>query len=1333
MLTRLFKRLFKRVLKPTSKSAKPASKLSRLQLVGLGLIALLGTSHPPAVPGIHVPQPSTVACEVKPSMLWLQPQMPGGPPQQTVHVQMAVAEEDRKAVPDTSFITASVNGTLARVEQAEWITIGQMSLLVVVPQVPQSAARPVPYGVQIRIGSSRCRQAVTVPPMAQWRVYVPTCDDPKIAGVDTEQLFQSLLPLAKLGRRSAALNDDLIATWGMASLFAHAGLRGVTREPAQALPGQAAHPSANFDAEHPALFWWEGPDGARVIVNARAGREVLPARAAPEMPDAFARQMVQAAERYAALRQANQYSTDAFLMDCGVKDAGRPTLSAAEIADWNRRFAYPHLAGDQDAFFADVATHDGDRLPVVRGGFDTQWNAAWVEDVAQTQRMRADAVRATTAQTWAALAPALAAVDPNAPSAMPSSATPSSIDPLTMLASHINTGPASSGAVTDTVEGDPYLVVFNSLAWSRSAPVTVTLKEDVPRYLTDMSTGNTIYSQRIAPNTLLFVASDVPALGYKVFRLEGPQPDVAMLPANAFATMDDASGSPILGSARFTLTVDSTTGGVKIFDALLSRDWMRGTLDAKPLLGNQLLYTIDGALQQPTRVSARVLTTGPVAAQLQVTGQFTQGRITQFTQTATLLNGVPEVRFENVVNQVADPGACTATGCRVERLYVAFPIDAATSLTSPTTPTVPPTLTMHVDNIGGIINLDTDVLPQVRRDDYAVQSFANVSAGELGATVAMPDVPFVEFGGLRTQQGFRTQPSSGTVFALAYAAPVSPTLPTWPTTTAADELRWRFGWMPRALAFDPVESVEFGAAQQVPLQTRRVPAQQAGVLPGTSRGYSLVISGTNAVVVSALKPAEDGDGLVLRLWNPARLSQTVLLDVGVLGMQQIQFADGVERAIGDAEPALNTRPFEIAAGGFLTLRLRRQALAAATPTAPESVSPLPTPTYIATADPASVGASETPPESTPSAALVSPLATESAEAGALPALPTTAPTLAPSPTPNDAPIAPPSVQPSASLPASPNPSTVAPSPSGALTTVVTTSVEPPAGPPAVAAASPTVVTVNAGNTPTVIATPQNAAPVAPPAATAASIPTLAAAISGTATAAAPAGGLATVAPPATAAPQPTATATTPPVPPTPVRGLPILDAFDRADAGVGANWTGNTSRFAIRANQLVSGTSGSDNNNVMYWTAMLSGTQEVSVRLVNIGFDEESANANNSAVRLMLKWQGTVNNGLTCFAVRVTYDVSDGRVRVEYCESIASRWQEARGSGIPQTFAPGDTFGARIDMNGVVQIFKNGAQIGSVDVRAWEPYALESTSGRVGLWYEDLPGLVLDDFSAQSQ
>jgi RHS repeat-associated protein len=183
--------------------------------------------------------------------------------------------------------------------------------------------------------------------------------------------------------------------------------------------------------------------------------------------------------------------------------------------------------------------------------------------------------------------------------------------------------------------------------------------------------------------------------------------------------------------------------------------------------------------------------------------------------------------------------------------------------------------------------------------------------------------------------------------------------------------------------------------------------------------------------------------------------------------------------------------------------------------------------------------------------------------------------------------------------------------------------------------------------------------------------------------------------PTTTPPSVTPTAS-PTASPTPIPAA-VLDSFDRADGPVGSNWTGATSAFQIRDNQLA--IAGGDNT--LFWSQAFGAEQEASVTLSAI-------DSNSTEIDLLLKAQDSSG----CNLLEVWYQPATNVVQVWTCDP-ANGWRQ-QGSDIGVSFAPGDRFGARADAEGVVTVFKNGEAVGAVTVGSDWPH--RARGGRIGLW-----------------
>ncbi|MBZ0286030.1 MAG: hypothetical protein K8I30_00340, partial [Anaerolineae bacterium] len=91
--------------------------------------------------------------------------------------------------------------------------------------------------------------------------------------------------------------------------------------------------------------------------------------------------------------------------------------------------------------------------------------------------------------------------------------------------------------------------------------------------------------------------------------------------------------------------------------------------------------------------------------------------------------------------------------------------------------------------------------------------------------------------------------------------------------------------------------------------------------------------------------------------------------------------------------------------------------------------------------------------------------------------------------------------------------------------------------------------------------------------------------------------------------------------------------------------------------------------------------------------------------------------------LEVWYDPEARTVQI-YTYTNAQGWI-ARGPAFPVTFVVGDRFGAKARSDGFVEIYRNTALLGTVDVRGWT-YA--TGGGFVGLWIANGQNTQIDDF-----
>jgi hypothetical protein len=173
---------------------------------------------------------------------------------------------------------------------------------------------------------------------------------------------------------------------------------------------------------------------------------------------------------------------------------------------------------------------------------------------------------------------------------------------------------------------------------------------------------------------------------------------------------------------------------------------------------------------------------------------------------------------------------------------------------------------------------------------------------------------------------------------------------------------------------------------------------------------------------------------------------------------------------------------------------------------------------------------------------------------------------------------------------------------------------------------------------------------------------------------------------------------------------PVLDNFNRSNGPIGSQWLDEMSDLAIDANQMIL----AGNNASTTWGGAVFGPDQE----VYVTFDAVSEIGPEQ--NLMLKIQG---DQWHAGHIEVRYDATVPRIAVATYSPMQG-WV-GRGSLDDVTLAPGDQFGARVFSNGIVHIFVNGENIGSVSVEAW-PY--HSQGGRIGLTLSGAVGARMDNF-----
>jgi alpha-mannosidase len=688
---------------------------------------------------------------------------------------------------------------------------------------------------------------------------------------------------------------------------------------------------------YPQLYWWEGPDGSRVLHwrnyhygdALRFGFDV----GADEMGRRLSEWLLDN-----PVFQSPDWPTDiALLYGAQWDNAPADERLVTNLEEYGRRVAFPRIVpGRAEDFFRDVERRWGPRLPVRRGDSGTYWEDGAASTAAELAWFRRAQLAARAAGVLALWDERLEPNDEGkaARLAQRQAERRSMWRDLLLFGEHTW---GAAGSVSDPdarqtvaqwaykrrfLEGGAaaaetqvaagllrlaqgadqgrHRVVFNAASWERTdvarvpggAGKTLTVN-DTELPTVDLEGGDA-----------LLLARGVPALGYLTLRESDRQPRP---PVDEGEATDAATGG-----AGFKVRLDAATGAVR---SLQGPD---GKERVKPSAWsglNQLVYVRGGErsalwttgdrrdlvnppqleVAQARLVHARRQRLPGIGVRLVAERQL-EGGFAELVSTVTLYDELPWVDFENRL--IKSP---TLTK---EALYVVFPLAF-----------VQPTVEVEVPL--GRMTVERDQQPGSCRDWYCHQHWVWLHEGTDGVLWSGPDTPLFTLNDLVRGEWRRRIAPDGTLFAYAMNN-------YWFTNYAARQggpppyaCRFRLSLLAPGDAAEPVRR-GWGACDPL-----AVSAAALNPIPGAliGRDSALIIPDKGALVVSA-RPADDGNGAVVTVLDVVGQARTVGIWPAALAFTAARRANLVETD-GDSLAVGGDRhvSLDVAAWGCATARL----------------------------------------------------------------------------------------------------------------------------------------------------------------------------------------------------------------------------------------------------------------------------------------------------------------------------------------------------------------------------------------------------------------------------
>lgn len=430
------------------------------------------------------------------------------------------------------------------------------------------------------------------------KIYVPAQSMNLLTGFPTaETLIRSLYPSADFSREQgtpfnyANITDVPSYSWSYASVLSAAGIHYLAGGSNNYRAPVLLQGRLNEDSP----TWWQGPDGSKVLLwYSRIYQQMQMLFGLPPILDAGRDTLPLFLQMY---DHPSYVADQTILYGTQVENTDLFPQQAQLVQEWNQVYAYPHLqySGFYDALRS-IQQQFGDKIPTVRGDGGPYWEDGMASDAYYAGLERWNEGRAPTAEKLATLTsivnPLLRAdkgdldrmwrnmvlMDEHTWDSYNSVSDPDSMEAVKQLAVKdqyaVNAQAQADFIIRNSMAslassipaGPGNVIVFNSLNWKRSGLVSIDV--DKGSDLVDRTTGEKVPVEILDSGPdfdhISFMATDIPAVGYKVYEMRA-----APSPAPVAATNHNLT----LENSFYRVTLDPATGAVKsIYDKQLNQE-----------------------------------------------------------------------------------------------------------------------------------------------------------------------------------------------------------------------------------------------------------------------------------------------------------------------------------------------------------------------------------------------------------------------------------------------------------------------------------------------------------------------------------------------------------------------------------------------------------------------------------------------------------------------------------------------------------------------------------------------------------------------------------------
>ncbi|MBZ5561506.1 MAG: hypothetical protein LAP13_03705 [Acidobacteriia bacterium] len=684
-------------------------------------------------------------------------------------------------------------------------------------------------------------------------------------------------------------------------------------------------------------WYWEGPDGQRILTWSSLSyhQSRIMFGLPPKLP-AIRDSLPIFLQSYA---RPDYKSDGVIVFGTQWENTDLNPDQMGDFPEWNKLYAFPKIhISDVGEAMEYIAKQMGDSIPVLRGDGGPYWEDGAASDGLYTAMARENEYRSLSAEKFSTIStlvnsrlrPEQGALDElwknllmsdehtweadrgisdpqSQTSILQRDVKEARVTDARRLVNHILQRNAS--ALADFIPNPSgTLIVFNSLNWQRSNFVETDLDNGLE--IVDLATRQVVPYEVLHTGKTLrhirFMATDVPAVGYKCYQLRAANPAGYQFLVQGISTLENR---------YYRVELDAQSGSIRgIFDKELNRELVDQN---SPYRFNQYVY-VTGADAGPNRLIdySNVTTVPKLTPHGASQGKLVAMIKLPFASVARLESSgtnTPLIESEiilpneqkriEIVNHVRKDKVYTKEG-----IYFAFPfaMDHAE-------------FRYAIQN--GYIDPAKDILPGGGHEWFTVQQWVAAQQNGVAAAIVPVDAPMVTLGDIaRGTWPTEFDKRQGTIFSYVMNN-------YWDTNYVAGQ-RGDFTFryvITSGHAIDPAALTRLGWEALTPLETDEVKYQDKAVnSPGplnAIQGQFLSVNQPGVVLVT-WKQAEDRNGYILRFLEIAGSSSKVELSTPVFKVQSAWLCNALEENQRQIEVSGKGVRFEVKPHEIVTVRIQ---------------------------------------------------------------------------------------------------------------------------------------------------------------------------------------------------------------------------------------------------------------------------------------------------------------------------------------------------------------------------------------------------------------------------